>query len=87
MVHDGLVYIEFVSLFHSVDNAYFAKIDISIKVTFFFSRILTISRKSMVKTDEKRIDSSTSTTNTRIKKRERKKEERKMEGKKCTRIA
>lgn len=76
-----------------VDNAYFAKIDISTKLTFFFaySRDQKINGKK--KKDEKKNDSFTSTTNTSIKKRKikkregEKKKQRKMEGKERTRIA
>lgn len=65
-----------------VDNAYFAKIDISTKLTFFFaySRDQKINGKK--KKNEKKNDSFTSTTNTSIKKENKKKRGREKETKK-----
>lgn len=72
-----------------VDNAYFAKIGISTKLSFFRDQKINGKKKK----DEKKNDSFTSTTNTSIKKRKikkregEKKKQRKMEGKERTRIA
>lgn len=61
-----------------VDNAYFAKIGISTKLSFFRDQKINGKKKK----DEKKNDSFTSTTNTSIKKENKKKRGREKETKK-----